>query len=82
MPYKNGLEHEPSFLSLGIAVYRDQRNSFFFFSISFKPLDVQCNITGSCNDGDPRAKVTKRSKQPIYTHLNVGQFYVKITSKT
>ena len=38
--------------------------------------------TGSCNDGDPRAKVTKRSKQPIYTHVNVGQFYVKITSKT
>ena len=38
--------------------------------------------SGSCNDGDPRAKVTKRSKQPIYTHVNVGQFYVKIASKT
>ena len=43
MPHKNGLEHEPLFLSLGIAVYRDQLN--FFFSIVFKPLDVQCNIT-------------------------------------
>ena len=38
--------------------------------------------SGSCNDGDPRAKVTKRSKQPIYTHVNVGQFYLKSTSKT
>ena len=38
--------------------------------------------SGSCNDGDPRAKLTKRSKQPIYTRLNVGQFYGKITSKT
>ena len=38
--------------------------------------------SGSCNDGDPRAKVTKRSKHPIYTHVNVGQFYVKINSKT
>ena len=37
--------------------------------------------SGSCNDGDPRAKLTKRSKQPIYTRLNVGQFYEKITSK-
>ena len=25
--------------------------------------------SGSCNDGDPKAKVTKRSKQPIYTHV-------------
>ena len=38
--------------------------------------------SGSCNHGDPGAKVTKRSKQPIYTHVNVGQFYVKINSKT
>ena len=38
--------------------------------------------SGSSNDGDLRAKVTKRSKQPIYTYINVGQFYVKIASKT
>ena len=25
--------------------------------------------SGSCNDRDPKAKVTKRSKQPSYTHV-------------
>ena len=30
MPYKNGLEREPLFISLGIAVHRDQQNFFSF----------------------------------------------------
>ena len=33
MPYENGLEREPGFLSLGIAVYRDQRNFFYFHRV-------------------------------------------------
>ena len=34
-----------------------------------------------CNDGYPRAKVTKRSKQPIYTHLHVEQFIWRLPQK-
>ena len=30
----------------------------------------------SCNDGYPRAKVTKTSKPPIYSHLHAEQFYL------